>query len=174
MCTDNLSGMSEAIASVYPKAEHQLCIVHQIRNSMKYTSYKHRKALCADLKLLYTAVNEDEAQAALVSFEKRWGKQYPHIAKSWYDHWDHLVLFLQYPEQIRRIIYTTNAIESLNNQLRKVTRNRRVFPSDDAALKAFYLVIESILKKWTMPIRNWNEAIAHFVIKFPDRLEGLL
>lgn len=174
VCSDNLTGMTDAIAAVYPKADHQLCIVHQIRNSMKYASYKHRKALCADLKPIYTSVNEDEAKDALSSFEAKWGKQYPHIAKSWYDNWDHLVLFLQYPEEIRRIIYTTNAIESLNNQLRKVTRNKRVFPNDDAALKAFYLVIESILKKWTMPIRNWNEALAHFMIKFPDRLDGLV
>ena len=173
-CSDNLTGMSDAIASVYPHTDHQLCIVHQIRNSVKYVSYKDRKALCSDLKPIYSAVNEDEAQAARVAFEQKWDKQYPHIAKSWYSNWEHLVIFLEYPEEIRRIIYTTNAIESLNSQLRKVTRNRRVFPSDAAVIKALYLVIDSIVKKWNMPIRNWNQAIAHFMVKFPERFEGLV
>ena len=127
-CTDNLTGMSDAISAVYPKCEHQLCIVHQIRNSLKFVSYKDRKKLAADLKPIYQAITEEEAQEALEYFEEKWGNQYPQIAKSWYNNWDNLMLFLQYPEAIRRIIYTTNSIESLNNQLRKVTKNKRVFP----------------------------------------------
>ena len=111
--------MSDAIAAVYPKCEHQLCIVHQIRNSLKFVSYKDRKELAGDLKPIYQAVTEDEAQSALEYFEEKWGKQYPQIAKSWYNNWDNLMIFLQYPEAIRRIIYTTNSIESLNNHLRK-------------------------------------------------------
>ena len=170
-CTDNLTGMSDAIAAVYPKCEHQLCIVHQVRNSLKFVSYKDRKELAADLKPIYQAVTEDEAQSALEYFEEKWGKQYPQIAKSWYNNWDNLMIFLQYPEAIRRIIYTTNSIESLNNQLRKVTKNKRVFPSDESVFKTLYLTIEYITRKWSMPIQNWNEAMAHFLIKFEDRIQ---
>ena len=170
-CTDNLTGMSDAIAAVYPKCEHQLCIVHQIRNSLKFVSYKDRKELAGDLKPIYQAVTEDEAQSALEYFEEKWGKQYPQIAKSWYNNWDNLMIFLQYPEAIRRIIYTTNSIESLNNQLRKVTKNKRVFPSDESVFKTLYLTIEYITRKWSMPIQNWNEAMAHFLIKFEDRIQ---
>ena len=170
-CTDNLTGMSDAIAAVYPKCEHQLCIVHQIRNSLKFVSYKDRKELAGDLKPIYQAVTEDEAQSALEYFEEKWGKQYPQIAKSWYNNWDNLMIFLQYPEAIRRIIYTTNSIESLNNQLRKVTKNKRVFPSDESVSKTLYLTIEYITRKWSMPIQNWNEAMAHFLIKFEDRIQ---
>ena len=170
-CTDNLTGMSDAIAAAYPKCEHQLCIVHQIRNSLKFVSYKDRKELAGDLKPIYQAVTEDEAQSALEYFEEKWGKQYPQIAKSWYNNWDNLMIFLQYPEAIRRIIYTTNSIESLNNQLRKVTKNKRVFPSDESVFKTLYLTIEYITRKWSMPIQNWNEAMAHFLIKFEDRIQ---
>ena len=169
-CTDNLTGMSDAISAVYPKCEHQLCIVHQIRNSLKFVSYKDRKKLAADLKPIYQAITEEEAQEALERFEAKWGKNYPQIAKSWYNNWDNLMIFLQYPEAIRRIIYTTNAIESLNNQLRKVTKNKRVFPSDESVFKTLYLTIDYIVRKWTMPIQNWNEAMAHFLIKFEDRI----
>ena len=169
-CTDNLTGMSDAIAAVFPKTEHQLCIVHQIRNSLQYVSYKHRKSVVADLKPIYTASTEDEAMTALEAFTEKWDGQYPHISKSWYTNWDNLVIFLQYPAEIRRVIYTTNAIESLNSQLRKVTKNKRIFPSDDAVFKTLFLAIEYICKKWTMPIRNWNEAMAHFMIKFDDRI----
>ncbi len=169
-CTDNLTGMSDAISAVYPKCEHQLCIVHQIRNSLKFVSYKDRKKLAADLKPIYQAITEEEAQEALERFEAKWGKNYPQIAKSWYNNWDNLMIFLQYPEAIRRIIYTTNAIESLNNQLRKVTKNKRVFPSDESVFKTLYLTIDYIVRKWTMPIQNWNEAMAHFLIKFENRI----
>ena len=169
-CSDNLTGMSEAIAASYPLTEHQLCIVHQIRNSLAYVSYKNRKELAADLKLVYSAITEDEALTALSDFDAKWGKQYPHIAKSWQNNWQNLVVFLQYPEVIRRIIYTTNTIESLNSQLRKVTNNKRVFPSDDSVFKTLYLTIDYITRKWTMPIPNWGEAMAHFLIKFDGRI----
>ena len=169
-CTDNLTGMTEAIAAVYPKTEHQLCIVHQIRNSMKFVSYKDRKALVADLKPIYTAATEDEASEALDDFAKKWDSQYPYIAKSWYNNWDNLAIFFQYPAEIRRVIYTTNAIESLNSQLRKVTKNKRSFPSDEAVFKTLYLAIEYITQKWTMPIQNWNQAMAYFLIKFEGRI----
>ncbi len=169
-CSDNLTGMSEAISAVYPETEHQLCIVHQIRNSLAYVSYKDRKKVAADLKLVYGSVTEEEALSALSDFDQKWGKQYPHIAKSWQNNWGNLVVFLQYPEVIRRIIYTTNAIEGLNSQLRKVTNNKRVFPSDDSVFKSLYLTIDYITRKWSMPIQNWGEAMAHFLIKFEGRI----
>ena len=169
-CSDNLTGMSEAISAVYPKTEHQLCIVHQIRNSLSYVSYKDRKELAADLKLVYSSITEDEALTALSDFDMKWGKQYPHIAKSWQNNWQNLIIFLQYPEVIRRIIYTTNAIEGLNSQLRKVTNNKRVFPNDDSVFKTLYLTIDYITRKWNMPIQNWGEAMAHFLIKFEGRI----
>lgn len=171
-CTDNLTGMSDAIAAVYPKCEHQLCIVHQIRNSLKFVSYRDRKELVADLKPIYQATTEAEAQEALDAFDAKWSKQYPQISKSWYHNWENLIIFLQYPKAIRKIIYTTNAIESLNSQLRKVTKNKRVFPSDESVFKTLYLTINYITAKWTMPIRNWNEAMAHFLIKFDDRIQN--
>ncbi len=172
-CSDNLTGMSEAIEAVYPKTEHQLCIVHQIRNSLKYVSYKDRKQLAGDLKPIYTAVREEQAHLALVSFEEKWNKQYPQIAKSWYNNWNNLMIFLGYPEAIRKVIYTTNSVESVNSQLRKVTNNKRVFPSDNAVFKNLYLAIDYMTKKWTMPIQNWNEAMAHLMIKFEDRINKI-
>ena len=134
-CSDNLTGMSDAISAVYPRTEHQLCIVHQIRNSLKFVSYKDRKLVAGDLKPIYTAINEEEALLALESFDIKWGKRYPQIAKSWISNWSNLVIFLQYPEAIRKVIYTTNALESLNSQLRRVTANKRVFPNDDSVFK---------------------------------------
>ena len=172
-CTDNLKGMTEAIVAVFPSTEHQLCIVHQIRNSMKYVSYKDKKAVAADLKPIYTAATEEQAQNSLEEFENKWNTKYPYIAKSWYNNWENLIIFLEYPKEIRKIIYTTNAIESLNSQLRKVTKNKRVFPNDQSVFKILYLTIDYISKKWTMPIRNWNETMAHFVVKFEDRINNL-
>ncbi len=122
------------------------------------------------MKLIYTSATEKEAELALESFDQKGSKQYPHIAKSWYNNWDNLIIFLQYPKEIRKIIYTTNAIESLNSQLRKVTKNKRIFPNDDAVFKVLYLTIDYITKKWSMPIPNWNEAMAHFMIKFDGRI----
>ena len=170
-CTDNLTGMADAIESVYPRTEHQLCIVHQIRNSLKYVSYKHKKAVARDLKVIYSAATEDEALLALEAFEEQWNQRYPQIAKSWQDHWSNLVIFLQYPQAIRRVIYTTNAIESLNSQLRKTTKNKKVFPNDNSVFKIMYLTIERIMRKWSMPVTHWNEAMAHFSIKFSDRIK---
>ena len=169
-CTDNLTGMNEAILAVYPKTEHQLCIVHQIRNSLRFVAYKDRKELVADLKPIYTAATEDDGLEALGDFAKKWDLQYPYIAKSWYSNWDNLAVFFQYPPEIRKVIYTTNAIESLNSQLRKVTKNKRSFPSDDAVFKTLYLAIDYITRKWTMPIQNWGTAMAHFMIKFEGRI----
>jgi putative transposase len=169
-CTDNLTGMSNAISAVYPKTEHQLCIVHQIRNSLKYVSYKDRKELVEDLKPIYKASTEDEAHLALEFFDSKWTKQYPQIAKSWYANWDNLMIFLGYPDSIRKVIYTTNAVESLNSQLRKVTKNKRVFPNDESVFKMLYLTINYITRKWTMPIRDWGVAMAHFMIKFAGRI----
>ena len=165
-CTDDLTGMTELISAVFPKTQHQLCIVHQIRNSLKYVSYKDRKELAADLKPIYTAVNEEQAQFALEAFEEKWSQQYPYIAKSWYNNWDNLVIFLEYPSEIRKVIYTTDAIESLNSQFRKVNKNKRVFPNDESVFKTLFLTIDYITRKWTMPIRDWDAAIAHFMIKF--------
>jgi len=169
-CTDNLTGMSDAIMAVYPKTEHQLCIVHQIRNSLKYVPYKDRKMVATDLKAIYTASTEEDALLALESFDAKWSRQYPQIAKSWYSNWNNLVPFLQYPSAIRQVIYTTNAVESVNSQLRKVTNNKRVFPNDESVFKTLYLTINYITQKWTMPIRDWNEAMAHFLIKFEGRI----
>ena len=169
-CTDNLTGMSEAISAVYPKCEHQLCIVHQIRNSLKYVSYKDRKELVSDLKPVYQGSTEEEALLRLEEFALKWDKRYPQISKSWYHNWANLVIFMQYPPSIKKIIYTTNSIESLNSQLRKVTNNKRVFPNDDAVFKTLYLTIDYITAKWNMPIANWNEAMAHFLIKFEGRI----
>ena len=169
-CTDNLTGMSQAITAVFPKCEHQLCIVHQIRNSLAYVSYKDRKELAADLKPVYTAATEDEALLALQSFESKWGQKYPQISKSWLNHWANLVGFLQYPQTIRKMIYTTNAIESVNSRLRKITNNKRIFPNDDSVFKSFYLTLNYLTAKWTMPILNWGEALSHFMIKFDGRI----
>jgi transposase-like protein len=169
-CTDNLTGMSEAITAVFPKCEHQLCIVHQIRNSLAYVSYKDRKELAADLKPIYTAATEDDALLALESLESKWGQKYPQISKSWLKHWANLVGFLQYPKTIRKMIYTTNAIESVNSGLRKITNNKRIFPNDESVFKSFYLTLNYMTAKWTMPIQNWGEALSHFMIKFEGRI----
>ena len=136
----------------------------------KYVSYKDRKEVANDLKPIYKAVNEKEAETALDSFDKKWSQKYPQIAKSWYNNWENLVVFLDFPEQIRRVIYTTNAIESVNSQLRKTTKNKKVFPNDTAVYKILYLTIANITRKWTMPISNWNEAMSHFLIKFEGRI----
>ena len=174
ICTDNLKGMNESIVAVYPEAEHQLCIVHQIRNSLKYVSYKNRKEVAADLKIIYTAVNEATALDALDVFKEKYDSTYPQISKSWDKHWCNLINFLKYPKEIRKVIYTTNAIESLNSQFRKVIKNKKVFPSDDAVYKILYLAIRNLEKKWTMPARFWNEAMPYFIIHFEDRLQAYL
>lgn len=169
-CVDGLSGFVEAIETVYPKTTTQLCIVHVIRNSLRYVGYKERKAVVADLKLIYEASTIDEAELALHAFATKWDKQFPAISRLWFEKWANITPFFNYPEEIRRVIYTTNAIESLNMTLRKVLKNKRFFPSDEAAFKQLYLGIRNISKKWTMPIRNWGAAMSRFMIEFGDRL----
>ena len=168
-CVDGLTGFPDAIEVVFPKTQVQLCIVHMVRNSLSYVSYKHRKAVAADLKLIYTATTEAEAEQQLVSFADKWDKQYPTISKSWLHHWQRIIPFFAFPPEIRKAIYTTNAIESLNMTLRKVIKNHRAFPTDESALKVIYLAIQNIAKKWTMPIRDWKPALNRFAIEFADR-----
>jgi len=168
-CVDGLTGLPEAIETVFPQTRVQLCIVHLIRNSLKYVSYKDRKAVAADLKQVYGAISESEAEQALVDFGERWDKQYPTISKSWLNHWERVIPFFAFPKDIRKAIYTTNAIESMNMTLRKVLRNHRSFPTDESVMKVIYLAINNISKKWTMPIRNWKSALNRFAIEFEGR-----
>jgi putative transposase len=169
-CIDGLKGFPEAINSVFPKTRIQLCIVHMIRNSTKYVSYKERKIICSDLKCIYEASSEREGLEALDSFSEKWDKKYPMISKSWRNNWENLNEFYAYPSDIRKAIYTTNAIESLNSSLRKVTQKRSAFPTDDAIYKVLYLALNNVSKKWTMPIRNWGAALNQFAIHFGDRV----
>jgi len=167
---DGLTGFPDAIASVFPKTEVQLCIVHMVRNSLRYVPWKNRKAVARDLKKIYSAATAEAAEQALGEFEEKWSEQYPMAAKSWRDRWENVTPFFGYPEPIRKVIYTTNAIESLNAQLRKVTRKRGAFPTDDSVRKILYLAIQRASKKWTMPIRNWPEALNYFSIVFEGRV----
>lgn len=168
-CVDGLTGFPDAIEAVFPQTQVQLCIVHLVRNSLSYVSYKDRKAVAADLKTIYQAPTEVEAEQALIVFAQRWDKQYPTISKSWLNHWSRIIPFFAFPADIRKAIYTTNAIESLNMTLRKVLRNHRAFPTDESALKVIYLAIHNISKKWTMPIRDWKAALNRFAIEFEGR-----
>jgi len=169
-CVDGLKGFPEAINSVYPKTEVQLCIVHMIRNSLRFVSYKQRKKIADDLKKIYGAPTEEKAKSELEEFGKIWDGSYPTISKMWKSHWENIIPFFAYAPEIRRVIYTTNAIESLNMSLRKVTKTRGSFPNDDAAFKLLYLGIRNASKKWTMPIRNWGMAVQQFSILFGDRV----
>jgi putative transposase len=169
-CCDGLTGFPDAILAVYPKAKTQLCIVHLIRQSLRYVNWKDRKELAADLKRIYGAATVDKAEIALEDFARKWDKQYPTISQIWLRHWENIIPFFAYPPEIRKIIYTTNAIESLNMTLRKVMKNKRVFPSDEAAFKQIYLALQNISKKWTMPIRDWKPALARFMIEFEGRI----
>jgi putative transposase len=168
-CVDGLTGFPEAIETVFPQTSVQLCIVHLVRNSLSYVCYKDRKAVAAGLKTIYTAATESEAEQALLLFAQRWDKQYPMISKSWMNHWQRIIPFFAFPLDIRKAIYTTNAIESLNMTLRKVLRNHRSFPTDESAMKVIYLAIQNISKKWTMPIRDWKTALNRFAIEFDGR-----
>lgn len=165
-CVDGLSGFPEAIETVYPAAKVQCCIVHKVRQSLKYVSWKERKTVAADLKTIYAASTLEEAELALEAFSQKWDARFPSISTAWRRDWDKLTPFFAYPQDIRRAIYTTNAIESLNMTLRKVIKNKRVFPSDDAVFKLLYLAIQNIAKKWTMPIHNWKSAMNRFMIEF--------
>jgi putative transposase len=172
IATDNLAGFSEAIKSAFPKTEIQKCIIHQIRNSTKYLSYKDRKEFCTDLKAIYKAPTEDSGLLALEKVDEKWGKKYPLSIKSWYNNWGELSTFFKYPQEIRTIIYTTNTIESYNRKLRKITKSKGSFPTDNALLKLLYLVTMDSVKKWTTSIRNWPVIISQLSIYFEDRLEG--
>jgi len=169
-CVDGLKGFPDAINTVFP-TNIQLCIVHMVRNSLKYVSWKDYKAVTADLKRVYRSATEDEALLELERFGDAWDSQYPQITKSWRNHWQNLNTIFNYPEDIRKAIYTTNAIESLNSVIRKAIKKRKIFPSDDSARKMVYLAIKDASKKWTMPIQNWRQAMSRFIIEFEERLE---
>lgn len=171
---DNLSGFSEAISACFPKTQIQKCIVHQIRNSTRYVSYQDLKKFTTDLKPIYKAISEEKALEELDRFEEKWGKKYPLAIKSWRSNWPELATFFRYPAEIRKIIYTTNIIESYHRQLRKVTKPKSVFPTDDALLKILYLITVDITKKWTGRIQNWGLILAQFSIYFEDRLGGYI
>jgi len=169
-CIDGLKGFPEAIESVYPQAEVQLCLVHMVRNSLKYVSWKERKQVASDLRAIYRSPTATEAELKLDEFEDKWNKRYPIISKSWRNNWDRITPMFAYPDEIRKIIYTTNAIESLNRALRKVTKNRGSFPHDQAATKLIYLALKNISKKWTMPVQNWKPALNQFAIIFESKM----
>lgn len=169
-CVDGLKGLPEAIEAVYPRTQVQLCIVHKLRNSFKYVPWKERKAVAADLRAVYAAATLSEAEQALEDFSERWDSKYPAISPSWKKDWERLTVFFDYSPEIRKVIYTTNAIESLNYSLRRMLKTRGAFPNDDAILKVLYLAINRVAKKWTMPIRDWKAALNQFVILFGDRV----
>ena len=173
-CVDGLKGFPDAINTVYPETHIQLCIVHMVRNSMKFVPWKDYKAIAADLKQIYQSATEEEALLALEQLAERWDDKYPQISKSWRAHWQNLNTLFNYPQDIRKAIYTTNAIESLNSVIRKATKKRKLFPTDDAAKKVVYLAIQQASKKWTMPIRNWKAALNRFMIEFEERLTNYI
>ena len=168
-CVDGLKGFPDAIGSVFPNTQVQLCIVHMIRHSVKYVSFKDQKQVCANLKRIYRATNADQAEQELDVFAKKWDDKYPTISQSWRRNWQGIIPFMAYPENIRKVIYTTNAIESLHHSLRKIIKNRGSFPNDESALKLLYLGLKNISKRWTMPIRVWKQALNQFAILFADR-----
>lgn len=173
-CIDNLTGFSEAIATIFPKTDVQLCIVHQICNSLRYVTSEDMKKVASDLKPIYQAPNEDLAVKALTEFEAKWGAKYPAVIKSWYKNWERLTTFFRYPAPIRRAIYTTNAIEGFHRQLRQHTKNKGVFPSDIALLKLLFWLSENITQKWTSPLSDWALVIGQFSILFEERLKPYL
>ena len=170
-CTDGLKGFPEAIGVAYPDTSIQLCIVHQVRHSLRFVGWKQRKAVAADLKAIYSAATMAEAELALEAFCERWDSEHPVIGKSWRANWERLSVFFSYPPDIRKVIYTTNAIESMNASVRKVIKTRRCFPDDDAVMKLMYLALNNISRKWTMPVRNWKKAMQQFMIMSGERLE---
>ena len=169
-CVDGLKGFPEAIESVFPQTEVQLCIVHLVRHSLNYVGWKQRKEVAADLKTIYTAATDVEAEQRLVEFSLKWDARFPMIAKSWRSNWARVIPFFAYPAEIRKVIYTTNAIESLNMSLRKVTKARGSFPNDEAVSKLLYLALRNIAKKWTMPVHAWKDALNRFAIIYENRL----
>jgi putative transposase len=169
-CCDGLKGFPEAIEAAFPATVVQTCIVHMIRNSLRFVSYKDRKALAKDLRPVYTAASREEASTALDAFEAKWARRYPMIAASWRANWERVVPFLDFPPDVRRVIYTTNAIESLNSSLRKLLHYRGHFPTDDAVFKLLYLALTNIEKKWERTLRDWNNVLGQFSIFFKDRI----
>ena len=171
---DGLTGFPEAIQTIFPQTEVQLCIVHQIRNSLRYVGSKHHKAFLVDLKRVYKALNKEAAESALDDLEEVWGSKYPIVIQSWRRKWDNLSVYFRYPEDIRRVIYTTNSIEAVHRQFRKLTKTKGGFPNDNSLLKLLYLGIQNASKKWTMPIHNWNLTLSQLAIFFEGRLDGAL
>ncbi len=169
-CVDGLKGFPEAIETVFPQAQVQLCIVHMVRHSLNFVGYKERKEVAADLSKIYRAATREDAGLRLSEFAAKWDAKYPTISQSWQRNWERLVPFLAYPEEIRRVIYTTNAVESVNMSLRKIIKNRGSFPTDEAALKLLYLALRNITARWTMPIKDWRAALNRFAIIFEDRM----
>jgi putative transposase len=169
-CVDGLKGFPEAIEAVFPATQVQLCMVHMVRHSLSYVSHKDRKAVAEGLKAVYQAVSVEEAERQLAHFEEAWDSAYPVIARSWRQNWARVVPMFSYPSEIRRAVYTTNTIESLNMTLRKVSKNRAQFPNDEAVFKLLYLALRNISKRWTMPIKNWSAAMNQFAILFDGRV----
>jgi transposase-like protein len=169
-CVDGLKGFPEAIGAVFPHTAVQLCIVHMVRHSLNYVPWKRRAEVAADLKRVYTATTADEAEQRLGEFEEKWDKDYLPIGQSWRRNWERIIPFFDFPPEIRKVIYTTNAIESVNYSLRKLTKHRGAFPNDEALVKLLYLALRNISKKWTMPIRDWKAALTRFTIQFEERL----
>jgi len=169
-CVDNLTGFSQAITACYPKTEIQKCIIHQIRNSTRYVSYKDLKKVTADLKPIYKTATEEMAHVELDRFEEAWGAKYPLIVRSWRTNWDELATFFKYPPELRKLIYTTNMIESYHRQLRKVTKGKSIFPSDEALLKMLYLVTMDVTRKWTGRVQNWGQMLLQLSVFYPDRI----
>ncbi|GLI10907.1 IS256 family transposase [Paenibacillus tyrfis] len=170
-CVDNLSGFSQAIAACYPKTDIQKCIIHQIRNSTRYVSYKDLKKVTADLKPIYKAVTEEAALLELERFEENWGSKYPLIVKSWRQNWDELATFFKYPPELRKLIYTTNMIESYHRQLRKVTKGKSIFPTDESLLKMLYLSTMDVVRKWTGRVQNWGQILLQLTVYYPERVQ---
>jgi transposase-like protein len=170
-CIDNLKGFAEAIASIYPQTEVQSCVVHQIRNSLKYVASKDQKPFMADLKPVYQAIDKDEAEQQLQELENKWGKKYPIVIESWHRNWSKLSTFFKYSAAIRKLIYTTNTVEGFHRQVRKVTKTKGAFTSDMALLKLIYLATQNIQKKWTQPLQNWSLTVSQLSIVFGDRLK---
>jgi putative transposase len=171
-CVDGLTGLEEAIEAVYPKAEVQRCIIHQLRNSFKYVSYKDLKEFTKDFKSVYTAPNEEAALERLYELKEKWGKEYPYAFRSWENNWDVISPFFKYPPEIRKIMYTTNIIEGLHRQFRKVTKTKSVFPSDDALEKMLYLASMKVMKKWTQRYHNWDQVLNQLLIMYGSRIEN--
>lgn len=169
-CVDGLTGLDDAILAAFPNTWVQLCIVHMVRNSLKYVSFKNRKEMAADLKAIYRAATETEAETALTALADKWDGKYPTVSKSWRQHWAKIIPMFVFPDYIRKVIYTTNAVESVNMTLRKASRNHRIFPNDEAVFKVMYLAVQLISRKWTMPVRDWGAAMNQFAIEFEGRI----